>query len=223
MSQEFLESPAHFSHGSLASRCTGCSTVCMWVAAIYALMLQTRTGFPSFQPPYMNLVCEELFAKVSRVSNLSLDASSISDGCQVTKGIFWANRMTCCPVPEPSSKANSCRWDWSSSTSSSTEQRLSQFLSAWGDSSMVWRNWGGALRFLCKSTANYSDLCQWIRLAFTFDGSGTLVNSGPGGCLKEQMGAQITWLRGFNLCSSSDKHIHGHNPTHHSKMYVWLG
>lgn len=46
-SQEFLERPAHFSHDSLASRCTGCSTVFVWVAAIYALMLQTRKSFPS--------------------------------------------------------------------------------------------------------------------------------------------------------------------------------
>lgn len=63
----------------------------------------------------------------------------MSDGCQVTKGSFCANRMTCCPVPEPISKANNCLWDWSSSTSSSTSQIPSQFLSACGVSSMIWK------------------------------------------------------------------------------------
>lgn len=40
-SQELRGSPAHFSHGSLASRWTGCCTVFAWVAAMYALILWT--------------------------------------------------------------------------------------------------------------------------------------------------------------------------------------
>lgn len=129
----------------------------------------------------------------------------MSDGCQVTKGIFWAKRMTCCPVPEPSSKANSCRWDCSSSTSSSTAHRSSQFLSAWGDSSMVWRRWeeGRVNPSSCYYSPNIDfflseepSYLHWCRF------SSILVEAGSGGWPWQQMGAEITWLRGFPLCSS---------------------
>lgn len=41
-SQELRGRPAHFSHGSLASRWTGCCTVFALVASMYALILQAQ-------------------------------------------------------------------------------------------------------------------------------------------------------------------------------------
>lgn len=144
-------------------------------------------------------------------TNLSRDSSLMSDGCQVTKVIFWAKRMTCCPVPEPSSKANSCLWDWSSNTSSSTEHSPSQFLSACGDSSMVW---GREIEKICHP---FILSCLLSIVFFSLTGcllpsrvlverhwrvNGILLEDGHGGWLQQQMGAEITWLRGFHMCYS---------------------
>lgn len=66
-------------------------------------------------------------------------SSLMSDGCHVTKGISWAKCTTCCPVPDPNSRPNSSRWDWSSRSSQSTDSKPSWLRSAAGESSMIWK------------------------------------------------------------------------------------
>ncbi len=64
-------------------------------------------------------------------------SSLMSDGCHVTKGISWAKCTTCCPVPDPNSRPSSSWWDWSSSSSHSTDSKPSWLRSAAGESSMI--------------------------------------------------------------------------------------